>query len=145
MGFWEAFKEVSRSMYINSLYFHQTSNAYVELNPFVPNAPFFYTLKTSDNLTVFWCFLEVKKGCIGNKWVKMFIIQFAFHKKIESITRIFVGFNLFSCKTIKECKKSTVKIVFFFEKENLFFAWVLFKNQDWRGARKSFKRKKVSY
>ena len=51
----------------------------------------------------------------------MFIIQFAFHKKIESITRIFVGFNLFSCKTIKECKKSTVKIVFFFSKKKTYF------------------------
>ena len=32
-------------------------------NPFVPNAPFLYPLKTSENLTV-------EKGCIGNKWVK---------------------------------------------------------------------------
>ena len=24
-------------------------------NPFVPNAPFFYPLKTSENYTVFWC------------------------------------------------------------------------------------------
>ena len=32
-------------------------------NPFVPNAPFLYPLKTSENLTV-------GKGRIGNKWVK---------------------------------------------------------------------------
>ena len=27
-----------------------------EINPFVPNAPFLYLLKLSENLTVFWCF-----------------------------------------------------------------------------------------
>ena len=33
-------------------------------NPFVPNAPFIYPLKTSEG-----CFQGVEKGCIGNKWV----------------------------------------------------------------------------
>ena len=41
------------------------------LNPFVPNAPLLYPLKTSKNLTVFWCFEGVEKGWIGNKWVNM--------------------------------------------------------------------------
>ena len=41
-----------------------------QLNRFVPNAPFLYPLKTSDNLTVSLCFQEVEKGSIGNKWVK---------------------------------------------------------------------------
>ena len=40
-------------------------------NPFVPNAPFLYSLKTLENRKVFWCFQEVEKGCIGNKWVKL--------------------------------------------------------------------------
>ena len=40
-------------------------------NPFVSNAPFLYTQKTLVNLTVFWCFQEVEKGCIGNKWVNL--------------------------------------------------------------------------
>ena len=26
------------------------------INPIVPNTPFFYPLKTSENLTTFWCF-----------------------------------------------------------------------------------------
>ena len=43
---------------------------HVGLNPLVPNAPFLYPLKTSENVTVFWCFQGVGKGCIGNKWVK---------------------------------------------------------------------------
>ena len=30
---------------------------------------FLYPLKTSKNLTVFWCFQGFEKGCIGNKWV----------------------------------------------------------------------------
>ena len=34
-------------------------------NPFVPNAPFLYPLKTSENLQGF------EKGCIGNEWVKI--------------------------------------------------------------------------
>ena len=39
------------------------------VNPFVPNAPFLYPLKTSENRKVFWCFQGVEKGCIGNKRV----------------------------------------------------------------------------
>ena len=42
---------------------------YRAINPFVPNAPFLYPLKISDNLTVFWCFQGVQKEYIGNKWV----------------------------------------------------------------------------
>ena len=38
-------------------------------NSFVPNAPFLYTLTTSENLKVFWCFQGVEKGCIGSKCV----------------------------------------------------------------------------
>ena len=38
-------------------------------NPFVPNAPFLYPLKTSKNRNVF-CFQEIEKWCIGNKWIK---------------------------------------------------------------------------
>ena len=38
------------------------------INPFVPNAPFLYPLKTS--LKVFWRFQGVEKVCIGNLWIK---------------------------------------------------------------------------
>ena len=31
-------------------------------NPFVPNAPFLYSLKTSENRKGFWYFQGVKKG-----------------------------------------------------------------------------------
>ena len=41
------------------------------LNPFVPNAPFVYPLKTSENSKVFWCFQGVEKGYIGNEWVNI--------------------------------------------------------------------------
>ena len=41
----------------------------VEFNPIVLDAPFLYPLKTSENLTVFWCFQRVKKGYIGNEWI----------------------------------------------------------------------------
>ena len=36
----------------------------------VPNAPFLYPLKTSENLAVFECFQEVEQGCIGNERLK---------------------------------------------------------------------------
>ena len=39
-------------------------------DPFVPNALFLFPLKTSENLTVFWCFQGAKKGCIGIERVK---------------------------------------------------------------------------
>ena len=39
------------------------------VNSFVPNVPFLYPLKTSENLMVFWCFQGVEKQCIGGKWV----------------------------------------------------------------------------
>ena len=41
------------------------------INPFVPNAPFLYPLKTSENLTD--VFRGVGKECIGSKWVKMIL------------------------------------------------------------------------
>ena len=40
--------------------------------PFVSNAPFLYPLKTSENLTIFWCFQGIERECIGNEWVNMF-------------------------------------------------------------------------
>ena len=39
------------------------------LNPFVPNAPFLYPLKTSG----------IEKGCIGNEWLKK--VWKAHHKR----------------------------------------------------------------
>ena len=43
------------------------------VNPFVPNAPFLYPLKTSENLTFFGYFQSVGKGCTGNEWIKVFL------------------------------------------------------------------------
>ena len=49
---------------------------FTQINPFVPSAPFLYLLKTSENLTVFWCFQGVEKeGCFGNEWVKVFTFR----------------------------------------------------------------------
>ena len=46
------------------------SGIYLSLiNPFIPNAPFLYPLKTSENRKVFWCFQGMEKGCMGDKWV----------------------------------------------------------------------------
>ena len=54
------------------------------INPFVPNAPFLYLLKT-ENFTVFWCFHEIERGCIVNKWVNFADLKLVrnFHFKME--------------------------------------------------------------
>ena len=44
-------------------------------NPFVPNAPFLYPLKTSQNHKIFY-FQGVERGCIGNEWVNHFRKKF---------------------------------------------------------------------
>ena len=41
---------------------------YFLVNPFVPNAPFLYPLKTSENRKIFWCFQGMEKGGIGKEW-----------------------------------------------------------------------------
>ena len=43
---------------------------YSDFNRFVSNAPFLYSLKTSQNRKIFWCFQGLEKECIGNVWVK---------------------------------------------------------------------------
>ena len=44
------------------------------VKPFITSTPFLYPLKASENLTVFWCFQGIEKGCIGNglghNWVQ---------------------------------------------------------------------------
>ena len=54
-----------------------------QIKPFVPNAPFFYPLKTSQNRKVFWCFQGVEKECIGNKWVKSFQANVFFDARLK--------------------------------------------------------------
>ena len=44
---------------------------FIFFNLFIPNAPFLYSLKTSENLTVSWYFQGVEKGCIGSEWIKV--------------------------------------------------------------------------
>ena len=64
--FFPYFCEVSQNI---SVFLYISSWAKIVLecnfNPFVPNAPFLYPLKTSENLQGF------EKGCIGNEWVKI--------------------------------------------------------------------------
>ena len=48
----------------NIFFFHTQIQ---QFNPYVPNAPFLYPLKTSENRT------GVEKECIGNKWVNQLL------------------------------------------------------------------------
>ena len=40
-------------------------------NPFVPNAPFLYPMKTSENGKVFRCLQGLEKGQTGKKWINI--------------------------------------------------------------------------
>ena len=51
------------------------------INSFVLNTPILYPMKTSENLAVFWCFQEVEKGSIGNKWAKISSVKILYNKK----------------------------------------------------------------
>ena len=44
------------------------------VHPFVPYAPFPYPLKTSGNCKIFWSFLGLEKGCIGNEWANPYMV-----------------------------------------------------------------------
>ena len=46
----------------------------IDMNPLVPNVPFLWLQKTSENREVFWFFQVVEKGCIGNKWVQVIVL-----------------------------------------------------------------------
>ena len=61
------------------------------INPFVPNASFIYSLKTSQTRKVFWYFHWLKKGCIGSECVD---IEFHVHSQTVANT----SNNYFGCK-----------------------------------------------
>ena len=67
------------------------------INPYVPNAPFLYPLKT-ENRKVFWCFQGVEKECIGNKWVKSHSEEV--HKTLLESTRQTCQIKLLYCYII---------------------------------------------
>ena len=74
VSFWKHKKNqtlVVWSQLITLLHFLMTFPSQ-HFNPFVPNVPFLYTLKISENYKVFWWFQGEEKGCFGNKWVKSF-------------------------------------------------------------------------
>ena len=55
-------------------------NRYVIFSPFVPNTPLLYPLKTSENLTVFWCF---QGGRERVHWEQMGYIKVRWGKNIS--------------------------------------------------------------
>ena len=79
-------------------------------NPFVPNAPFLYFLKTSENLTVY-CFQRVEKGCTGKEWVNT-AIQNKTYKLYLNKFYICFSASDFSCgfQQLKQTLKTPNKI-----------------------------------
>ena len=53
-----------------------------------PHALFLYPLKTSENLTIFWCFQRVERRRIGNKWVKLLCAHILFLIFSESLRKM---------------------------------------------------------
>ena len=64
----------------------QNWNIFLTIIPFVPNAPFLYSLKTSENRKDSWSLQGVEKVCVGNEWVKMLSLCL----KIRNIEKIYV-------------------------------------------------------
>ena len=65
------------ALIVSTLHFRISPNlTNMIFNPFIPNAPFLYPLKASENLAVFWCFQGLEKGCIGNELVELQRILF---------------------------------------------------------------------
>ena len=65
----------------------------VLINIFVPNAPFRYPLKTSENLTIFLCFQGLyRKGTLGTDGLRG--MYFLYASPLESVNRFFT-FHIF--------------------------------------------------
>ena len=60
------------------------------VNPFVPNSPFLYSLRTSEKR-------KVEKGCIKNEWVNSDVVdaEFSANSVISLINPIFSQCTLF--------------------------------------------------
>ena len=87
------------------------------INPFVPNAPFFYPLKTRENHMVFWCFPGVEKGCIGDEWVKNEMFKNYKNLTVENIDSNY--------KLPTQLSENLLKKKIFSEYER--FLWLLYK------------------
>ena len=78
-------------------------------NTFVPNAPFLYPLKTSENLTVLWCFQGAEKSALGtNGLIKRYSSKshssfLDYNMKLShchaDVTETTVGADLVVCQT----------------------------------------------
>ena len=75
-----------------SIYWVAFYNIFI-FNPFFPNTFFLYLLRTSENLTVFWCFHCVEKGCIGNKWVNAYYATDLFLYPLKICFLMFRGYR----------------------------------------------------
>ena len=103
--------------FADKIFIYQRNILYI--NPFVPNAPFLYPLKTSENLTVFWCFQGIEKGRIGKEWVKTIWQEYFLS---SSINRSFSW--LFRAASIFFLSQFVVFFQYFFF--CLFFVWTSF-------------------
>ena len=54
---------------VNFRFYYKWASLFVLLNAFFPNAPFLYSLRTSENRRAFLCFQGVEKWCIWKKWI----------------------------------------------------------------------------
>ena len=65
-------------------------------NQLIPNAPFLYPLKTSENGKIYWYFQGVEKGNIRNKWVNLIITNLISNLIIYCLQKWLIGIE-FNC------------------------------------------------
>ena len=95
-------KQLSRVAYpvfydcISLIFNDNRKHPHFLFNPFVPNAPFLYPLKTSGNRKVLRCFQGVEKGYTGNKWANLLNCERSFtyvHNSSHSTFLLNYSFN----------------------------------------------------
>ena len=93
-----------------------TLHFYFVFNPFVPNAPYLYSLKALKNLLVFWCFQRVEKGCIGNEKVE----PFSFFRTLPIVDFKTKNFENTETSITEKSANITKSFIFFFQEQEMF-------------------------
>ena len=106
------------------------------INPFVPNGPFLYLLKTSENR--FLMFSEVEKGCIWNKWVNLTITKS--YERHKSVNPQGLSLKFASGHVLRKSDFSN----FYFQEasDEARKKWLQEKSQEIKGLKENFEEEK---
>ena len=99
-------------LYRSKLYAKQ--HPLFHINPFVPNIPFLYPLKTSENRKAFWYFQWLEKRCLWNKWIKLKIQKWHSKNIVGKGIKINIKYVKQNLITAKNDKLSLIFLSAFF-------------------------------